>query len=180
MESNLPYLLRSLKKDRKSQHELYKLYYSYGMSIAIRYVKEEDAAVHVFNDSFMKVISNIHKFDINYEFKHWFRKIVVNTAINYLNEQKKLHMKSNIEVANNISIREDILSKIGYIELMNLVQSLSSAYRTVFNMYVIDGFKHEEIANRLNISVGTSKSNLSKARARLRDMVTSQLIKEGV
>ena len=79
------------------------------------------------------------------------------------------------EKANNITSREDILSRIGYKELIALVQSLSTAYRTVFNMYVIDGFKHEEIAKALQISVGTSKSNLSKARAQLRDMVSQQL-----
>jgi len=86
-----------------------------------------------------------------------------------------MQMKSQIEDAKNISTREDILSRIGYKDLIKLVQSLSTAYRTVFNMYVIDGFKHEEIAKSLNISVGTSKSNLSKARAQLRDMVSKQL-----
>ena len=92
-----------------------------------------------------------------------------------MKKKKKLQMKSQIEEAKHISDREDILSRIGYKELINLVQSLSTAYRTVFNMYVIDGYKHDEIAKTLNISVGTSKSNLSKARAQLRDMITQQL-----
>jgi len=176
MEENLQNIILGCRKaDRKSQHQLYKLYYAYGMSVGIRYVKNEDEAIHVLNDSFMKVFSRISKFDSQYDFKPWFRKIVVNTAIDYIKKQKKLHMKSHIDDAVNISTREDILSRIGYKELIGLVQSLSTAYRTVFNMYVIDGFKHEEIANKLNISVGASKSNLSKARARLRDMVTEQL-----
>ena len=123
----------------------------------------------------MKVFTRIKKYDEKYDFKPWFRKIVVNTSIDYMKKQKQLQMKSQIEDAKNISDREDILSRIGYKELINLVQSLSTAYRTVFNMYVIDGYKHDEIAKTLNISVGTSKSNLSKARAQLRDMITQQL-----
>jgi len=176
MEENLQDILNGCRRgDRSSQHDLYKLYYAYGMSVGIRYVKNEDEAIHILNDSFMKVFTRISKYDNKYDFKPWFRKIVVNTAIDYIKKQKKLHMKSQIDEASNISSREDILSRIGYKELIGLVQSLSTAYRTVFNMYVIDGFKHEEIANKLNISIGTSKSNLSKARAQLRDMVSQQL-----
>ena len=176
MEENLQHILKGCRKqNRKSQHELYKLFYAYGMSIGIRYVKNEDEAIHVLNDSFMKVFTRIKTYDDRYDFKPWFRKIVVNTSINYMKKQKQLQMKSQIEDAKHISDREDILSRIGYKELINLVQSLSTAYRTVFNMYVIDGYKHDEIAKTLNISVGTSKSNLSKARAQLRDMITQQL-----
>lgn len=176
MKEDLQHILKGcLKQQRKSQHELYKMFYAYGMSIGIRYVKNEDEAIQVLNDSFMKVFTRIKKFDMQYDFKPWFRKIVVNTSIDYMKKQKKLQMKSQIEDAKHISDREDILSKIGYNELINLVQSLSTAYRTVFNMYVIDGYKHDEIAKTLNISVGTSKSNLSKARAQLRDMITQQL-----
>lgn len=176
MEENLRHILKGCKKQkRSSQHELYKLFYAYGMSISIRYVKNEDEAIHVLNDSFMKVFTRIKKYDEQYDFKPWFRKIVVNTSIDYMKKQKQLQMKSQIEDAKHISDREDILSRIGYKELINLVQSLSTAYRTVFNMYVIDGYKHDEIAKTLNISIGTSKSNLSKARAQLRDMITQQL-----
>lgn len=176
MEENLQNIIKGCRRsDRQSQHELYKLYYAYGMSIGIRYVKNEDEAIHLLNDTFMKVFTRISKYDSNYDFKPWFRKIVVNTAIDYMKKQKRLQMKTQIEEANNVSTREDILSRIGYKELVKLVQSLSAAYRTVFNMYVIDGYKHDEIAKKLNITVGTSKSNLSKARAQLRDMVTQQL-----
>jgi len=176
MEANLPHIIKGCRKgDRKSQHDLYKLYYAYGMSVGIRYVKNEDEAIQILNDSFLKVFTKISKYDSQYDFKPWFRKILVNTSIDFIKKKKRLQMDTNIEAAKNISTREDILSRIGYKELINLVQSLSTAYRTVFNMYVIDGYKHEEIAKSLNISVGTSKSNLSKARAQLRDMVTLQL-----
>lgn len=176
MEEILQHIINGCKRsDRSSQHELYKLYYGYGMSVGIRYVKNEDDAIHVLNDSFMKVYTRIGKYDSQYDFKPWFRKIVVNTAIDFIKKQKQLQMTSQIEDTDFVSAREDILSRIGYKELIALVQSLSTAYRTVFNMYVIDGFKHDEIAKSLNISVGTSKSNLSKARAQLRDLVSQQL-----
>jgi RNA polymerase sigma-70 factor (ECF subfamily) len=176
MEENLLHILKGCKKhNRNSQHELYKLFYAYGMSIGIRYVKNEDEAIQILNDSFMKVFTRIEKYDSQFEFKPWLRKIVVNTSIDFMKKQKKLQMKSQIEYAKHISDREDILSRIGYKELIKLVHSLSSAYRTVFNMYVIDGYKHDEIAKTLNISVGTSKSNLSRARAQLRDMINHQL-----
>ena len=163
------------KRQRGSQHELYRHFYAYGMSITIRYADNEDEAIQILNDSFMKVFSNIKKFDLEKPFKPWFRKIVVNTAINYVRKQKKFKREVQMDEAGNISTGEDILSRISYMELMAMVQSLTTAYRTVFNMYVIDGFKHEEIANMLGISVGASKSNLSKARSKLREMIQKNL-----
>lgn len=176
MDNQLSKIIEScLKRDRKSQNELYKAFYSYAMSIAIRYIHNENDALEIVNDSFMKVFTKLHKFNKDSEFKPWFRKIVVNTSLDKIKKQQSFIMKSDINEAESISIREDILSRIGYKELMAQVQTLSFAYRTVFNMYVIDGFKHEEIAKALNISTGTSKSNLSKARATLQKKITDHL-----
>jgi len=135
------------ERNRTSQNALYRLFYPYGMSICMRYVDHESEAISVVNDGFLKVYRNIKKFDAEKPFKPWFRKILVNTAINQIKKQKKFKMEVSMEEANNISTREDALSQIGYKELMAMVQSLSLAYRTVFNMYVIDGFKHQEIAD---------------------------------
>ena len=168
-------VLGCCKRDRSSQNALYRLFYPYGMSICIRYVDTEAEAISVVNDGFLKVFQNIKKFDVAQAFKPWFRKIVVNTAINHIKKQKKFKMEVSMEEAKNISAKENILSRINYQELMVMVQSLSTAYRTVFNMYVIDGFKHEEIAKKLGISIGTSKSNLTRARANLRELVTKKL-----
>lgn len=163
------------KWKRSSQNALYREYYSYGMSICIRYVEEEQEAILVLNDSFLKVFRNIKKFNTEQPFKPWFRKIVVNAAINYVKKQGKFKAEVSMEEANNISTGEDALSRISYRELMALVQSLSVSYRTVFNMYVIDGFKHEEIAEHLGISVSTSKSNLTRARAKLQELIKEKL-----
>ncbi|HHM21773.1 MAG TPA: RNA polymerase sigma factor [Bacteroidetes bacterium] len=163
------------RKDRASQQALYKLYYSYGMAVCFRYVESEQEAISVLNEGFLKVFLNIKKFDDSMPFKPWFRKILVNTAINHIKKQKKFKLEVSMEAAKDIPGREDILSRISYRELMETIQSLSTAYRTVFNMYVIDGFKHEEIAQKLGITVSTSKSNLTRARARLQELVRQKL-----
>lgn len=163
------------KRKRSSQNALYRLYYAYGMSICVRYTDNESDAISVVNEGFLKVFQNIKKFKIEMPFKPWFRKIVVNTAINYVKRQKKFKMEISMEEAKNISTNDEILSRIHYKELIKMVQSLSFAYRTVFNMYVIDGFKHQEIAEKLGISVSTSKSNLTRARAKLQKLVTAKL-----
>ena len=165
-----------IKQDRSSQKRLYQEFYSYGMSVAIRYINDEGEAEMIVNDGFLKVFNNLQKFDLEKPFKPWFRQIIVNTSIDYLKRQKRLMMKSNLSEAENTADRENILSNISYKELLTMVHTLSAAYRTVFNMYVIDGFKHEEIANTLGISIGTSKSNLSKARTKLKALINEQLV----
>lgn len=168
-------ILGCRKNKRTSQNALYRLYYSYGMSIAIRYVNSESEAISIVNDGFFKVFSNMKKFDPKQSFKPWFRRIIINTSINYIREQKKFKNEVDMDLFNNLSAKEEILSKINYKELIEMVQSLSTAYRTVFNMYVIDGYKHNEIAETLGITVSTSKSNLARARANLRNLVTSKM-----
>jgi len=146
-----------LLQDRSSQKKLHERYYSYSMSIAVRYLQDYQLAELAVNDSFMKVFNNIEKFDFEKPFKPWFRRILVNTSLDHLKKNKK----HTANINTNIS---------------EAVHKLSDAYRNVFNMYVIDGFKHEEISQKLNISVGTSKSNLSKARTNLKALIAEQLI----
>lgn len=175
-EIDLPAILQGCrKKHREAQHLLYKLYYGYAMSIAIRYVKDEATAISVVNDAFMKVYKYIKTFDDNHAFKPWFRRIVVNTSITSLEKQRKAYWAEEMDEAKDIADREEILSRISYEELIGLVQSLTASYRAVFNMYVIDGFKHDEIAKTLGISVSTSKSNLVRARQKLRQLLRDEL-----
>lgn len=175
-DHNLPDILLGCRKQgRESQHALYKLFYGYGMSVAIRYVRSEEEAISVVNDSFMKVFKGVKGFDLEKPFKPWFRRIVVNTSINHIQKQSKFKVESNIEDIGEVAAREEILSQINYKDLIQMVQSLGVGYRTVFNLYVIDGFKHEEIAKTLGIAVSTSKSNLSRARHRMRELIQKQI-----
>ena len=171
----LAIILGCCQNRRNSQRDLYKLYYAYGMSIAIRYVENEEDALTIFNDAFLKVFNNIKKFDTNQPFKPWFRKILVNVAINFVKSTRRYKMEVNLDEADKVPSREEILSKINYKDLVTTLQSLSLAYRTVFNLYVIDGFKHKEIAEMLGITVSTSKSNLTRARLKLKELITQKL-----
>lgn len=175
-ETELKQLLAGChRRDRQSQHGLYRLFYAYGMSVCVRYVNSEEEARSVLNDGFLKVFLNIKRYDPEQPFKPWFRKILINTALNHIKKQKKFKMEVAMEEARHVPSPEEILSRISYRELIEIVQTLSTAYRTVFNLYVIDGFKHEEIAQKLGITVGTSKSNLTRARAKLQELVMKKL-----
>ncbi|MEM1135401.1 MAG: sigma-70 family RNA polymerase sigma factor [Bacteroidota bacterium] len=168
--------LRSLlkgcrKKSRKAQKELYMLYYNYAMSIAMRYSNNLMEAQEITNDTFIKVFSKLELYDETKSFKGWLRRILVNTSIDYYRKSLKFSQYKDIEEAQNMHGEEQAISKLSEMELMEAIQQLSPAYRTIFNLYVIEGYKHEEIALRLGINVGTSKSNLAKARAKLKELI---------
>lgn len=157
-----------LRGHRASQKLLYQTYYNYGMSISLRYANNRDEAAEVLNDAFMKIFSNLTKFDLAKPFKPWLRKILVNTAINHYHRKQREIRVEEMQNAKNESDTEKILSGISYHEVIALLQKLPPAYRTVFNLYVIEGYTHEEISGMLHIAVGTSKSNLFKAKEQLK------------
>jgi RNA polymerase sigma factor (sigma-70 family) len=159
------------KEHRESQKLLYEEFYSYGMSICLRYADNRDEAAVILNDGFMKIFTNIKQFDLSKPLKPWLRKIMVNTAINQYHQKQRSVELAEIEEANRKSETENIISGISYQEIIGMLHKLPPAYRTVFNLYVIEGYKHEEIAKMLGITVGTSKSNLFKAKEYLRKIL---------
>ena len=171
-ENKIRQLVRaSLKGNRNSQKLLYKQFYGYGMTVCVRYAKNREEAQEILNDGFIKVFKNLHKFDFEKPFRMWLRRILINTAIDYLRKYKKYHNTEDLETVYDASTQEaDSLSNLSVQEILKLVQQLAPSYRAVFNLYVIDGFPHKEIAKQLGISVGTSKSNLAMAKKRLRAM----------
>lgn len=116
----------------------------------------------------MKIFTNLKKFDLGKPFKPWLRKIVVNTSINHYHKKQREIQVEEMQKAKNEWDSEKILSGISYQEVIGLLQKLPPAYRTVFNLYVIEGYSHEEIAGMLHIAAGTSKSNLFKAKEQLK------------
>ena len=166
-------LLRmSMKGDRKSQEKLYRQFYGFAMGVCMRYTKNREEALEVVNDSFLKVFTKGEQFDSKYPFKAWFRRIIVNTALDFYRSQQKHYFHENIEEAYEVSSNDSSpLSQLNHEELIEMVQQLPTGYRMVFNLFVIDGYSHEEIGNQLGISVGTSKSNLSRAREVIRKMI---------
>lgn len=148
------------------------------MAICDRYTKNQEDAVEILNYGFLKVFREIHHFKPAYadavsSFKGWLRKIMVYTAIDHFRKNNKHNVVTDLDqvVYQLTAESEDAVDKLSYEEIIRAIQDLSPAYRTVFNLFVIDGFSHEEIAEKLEISTGTSKSNLSKARKQLQKIL---------
>jgi RNA polymerase sigma-70 factor (ECF subfamily) len=172
-QDHIKFLLeRCSRQDRTSQKLLYKEFYGYSMSICLLYSDNREEAAEILNDGFMKIFSNLKKFDLTKPFKPWLRKIMINTAINRYHQKQRQIQTEQIENASGESDGEKILSGISYLEVVALLQKLPPAYRTVFNLHVIEGYSHEEIAQMLNISSGTSKSNLFKAKEQLKKILS--------
>ncbi len=160
-----------IKEDRAAQKRLYELFYGKMMGVSMRYAIDADEAKDIVNAGFLKVFKNIHKFKPTHSLESWIRRIMINTAIDHYRKNKKHRNKLDITEVYDYSENESISAQLSANEILKLVQKLSPAYRTVFCLYVIDGFNHREIGEKLGISEGTSKSNLAKGRAKLQKMV---------
>jgi len=153
------------------------------MAVCDRYTNNQDDAVEILNDGFLKIFKEIHRYkpaysDVVSSFKGWLRKIMVYTAIDHFRKNHKHQFTAELDngIIQVSSGGETALDKISYEEIIRSVQQLTPGYRTVFNLFVIEGFTHEEISNRLGISIGTSKSNLAKAKRQLQKILFRQNI----
>lgn len=165
-----------LKGDRQSQSRLYNLYCQKMFVVCLRYSKTREEAEEILQEGFMKVFEFLHQYKFAGSFEGWMRKIMVNCALQKYRSKGSLRPVIDIEsVTAEYGENEDIISKIGTKELLNMVQQLPPSYKMVFNLYVFEGMKHREIADLLGISEGTSKSNLSDARTILQKAVNKSL-----
>lgn len=157
------------------QKELYQLFYQYTLSVGLNYATSLEEAREIVNDVFLKVFKSIEQYDPNQAFKPWLNKITVYTAIDYYRKYiKNEPPMDDLESILDKGDSSDLISKIGADELRALVQKLSPACRAAINLYAIEGYDHNEIAELLGISVGASKSNLFKARAKLKTLLQQQ------
>lgn len=160
-----------------AQRELYDFFKSRMFGICLRYAGNYDDAEDVLQEGFLKVFDKIHQFKFKGSFEGWIRKIMVNTALEkYRNQYKLVHIEDNIQDIENDQ-QVDTTAEIGERELIRYIQELPPKYRTVFNLYAIEGYSHKEIGKMLNISEGTSKSNLSRARTILKEKVNRYYLK---
>jgi RNA polymerase sigma-70 factor (ECF subfamily) len=173
------------QNSRESQKVIYGSFYGYAMAICDRYTNNQEDAVEILNDGFLKIFKEIHHYhpayaDVVSSFKGWLRKIMVYTAIDHFRKYHKHRMVTELDhvVYQVPAVSENAVEKLSYEEIIRAVQELSPGYRTVFNLFVIEGLSHDEIAHHLGISVGTSKSNLSKARKQLQKILFKQNIVE--
>lgn len=171
-ESVLDWLEGCKQGKPKPQEMLYKHYYSYAMSICLQYSKNEEEAAEILNDSFFKVFTKIDKYETTQPFKTWFRRIIINTAIDYYRRNNK-HTHVNIEdvAPHEQEISVDALSKLSAEDILKLLQRLPENQRIVFNLFEIEGYGHEEIAEKLNIAPSTSRVHLLRAKQQLRQLV---------
>lgn len=137
------------------------------MGICLRYTRSHEEALEVLNDGFYKILTNIETFTPGFAFKGWIRKIMINTSIDHFRRYEKHYHNVDISYMKNSQLNPDTLSQLGEEVILNALQELAPSYRLVFNLHVIEGYKHEEIAQKLGISEGTSKSNLNVARTKL-------------
>jgi RNA polymerase sigma factor (sigma-70 family) len=165
-----------LENQPRSQKLLYERYYGYAFKIVFRYIYRYERSADVVNDGFVKLFSHFERFsyeeseDVERMLMGWIRRIMVNTAIDELRRKNMIPEIGGIPdfVWEEADMGESAEQKMYYKELIILIKELPPSYQVAFNMYVIDGFSHQEIADKLRISIGASKSNLAKARAHLK------------
>jgi RNA polymerase sigma-70 factor, ECF subfamily len=173
-----------IRGDRKCQQLLYKTFYGKMLVVCMRYSRDHSEAQDLLHDGFIKVFSNL----VNYEYKGslegWVRRIVVNNAIDFIRNRKDFLIAYDDETKYD-QVADDYLGEketeefrqLKAEETLALIQDLSPAYQAVFNMYVMEDYSHQEIANALNISVGTSKSNLAKAKQKLKELYIRKFVR---
>jgi RNA polymerase sigma-70 factor, ECF subfamily len=163
------------KGDRKSQQQLHQMFYGKMLSACMRYTDDIDDAKDILQDGFLKVFNNLKLFENKGSLEGWVRRIIVNTAIDSIRKNKELFVELNDDRTLIIDDHDEDLEMQQYQHLqaetiIGLIQKLSPVYKTVFNLYVIENYSHKEIAEQLNISIGTSKSNLAKAKMNLKKL----------
>ncbi len=164
-----------IEGDKRMQEELYKRFSPKMYAVCLRYAGNADDAQDILQDGFIKIYKNLARFRSEGSFEGWIRRIIVNTSIEHL--RRKTYLKPIDEKEENtIPYKEkSVLDNLGEKDIMNLIRELSPGYRTVFNMYVVEGYTHKEIGDILGISDGTSKSQLARARMILQDLVVKYL-----
>jgi RNA polymerase sigma-70 factor (ECF subfamily) len=169
---------RCALNNRESQKKIYTSFYGYAMAVCDRYTNNQDDALEILNDGFLKIFKEVHRYkpaysDVISSFKGWLRKIMVYTAIDHFRKNHKYAFTAELDngVIQVSAPAETPLDRLSYEEIIRAVQKLTPGYRTVFNLFIIEGYTHEEISGKLGISTGTSKSNLAKARRQLQKIL---------
>ncbi len=173
--SEIDLLRGCIDGDRRMQAALYEKYAPKMYGVCLRYTDNADEAQDVLQEGFIKVYSKIHSFRSEGSLEGWIRRIFVNTAIEHYRRKKTVQpvteKEENVLEGNYVSA----LDQLGEKDILALVNQISPGYKTVFNLYAVEGFSHKEIAEMLGISEGTSKSQFSRAKIILQDLVKKYL-----
>lgn len=165
-------VLSCIAGDRKSQEILYRKFASKMYGVCLGYSRSREEAQDILQDGFIKVFASLKKFEGSGSLEGWIRRIIVNTAVDYYRKNYNSPEKLNAQEEAFFSIDADAYSQLDNKEIIALVQKLPEGARIIFNLYAIEGYNHNEIAKMLNISTGTSKSQYSRARTLLQNMLS--------
>lgn len=170
------------RQDEKACYELYYKCYSMIMSVTTRYVLDKTEQPLVANQSFVRIINGLKTFDTSRDFGAWAYRIAINTNLDYLRQQKRLRQDNYEDDFLELSMNYKGQTSINYAdlhyeaeELLDMINQLPPRTAQVFNLFAIDGFSHEEISKELNMSTGTTKWHVSKARERLQALLANQV-----
>jgi RNA polymerase sigma-70 factor (ECF subfamily) len=167
------------RQNPQSQAELYGGCYAGMMKLCIRYARDMDEAAAIYNEAMLKVFKTLHQFEGRGDFMGWVRRIVVNTCIDHCRKQAKFTHSSIEQVEDvSVSLEPEIYDRLSAHDVINLLQELPRNTALVFNLFVLEGYKHEEIGQTLGISAGTSKWHLNEARRLLKSKLENLLKKE--
>jgi RNA polymerase sigma factor (sigma-70 family) len=157
-----------LTQSRKSQKRVYETFYPLMLAIVRRYIKDEEEALDVVNQGFVKVFQKIDQYHFGNSFEGWCKRIIINTALDHLRSTKRYRDLFSFDtILPSHQVFNDGVNSLSIKELMSLIDTISPISKLVFNMFAIDGYSHKEISEELGISVGTSKWHLSSARKQI-------------
>lgn len=163
--------------NRQAQEKLYRSFYRVMMSLCLRYTKNETDAMDALNTGFYKVFKNIQRFDSSKASLYtWMRTIIINSCLDYITSKQNIIQQVELTGNTDIQIDPEVFVKMKSEHLLHLIRKLPPATRTVFNLFIMEGYSHKEIANLLKISDGTSKWHLSEARKSLQKMINEENI----
>jgi len=176
--TDLNHIIKECQKGkRKAQKELYEAFSGKMYGVCLQYCKDRAEAEDCLQEGFIKIFTKIHLFRFEGSFEGWIRRIIVNTVIESFRKKQPTILVDEFSLVPNDDPEQDSSSDplFSQQELFDMIQDLPPKYRMVFNLYALDGYTHVEIANALNISTGTSKSNLSRARQWLKKEIEARL-----
>ncbi len=163
-----------LNQERWAQKQIYEEFYSSLMAVCLRYANNEDDALDLLHEGFIKIFTHLHKYQPDTSLGAWMRRIMVNNCIDNYRKMSRRRTEDLEQAYQLQSDDADAISQFTEKEILLAVQQLPIAYRTIFNLYIIEGFSHKEISEKLNITESTSRSNLVKARGKLKYYLTGK------
>lgn len=168
-----PDIVEACKKGKREyQEKLYRILSPVLFPVCLRYASDRKEAEDWMQETWIRIFGKIADYRMEGSFEGWTRKICVSVCLENIRKKKILYDQTDLSKITVLSDDEDVFSKLSVQDIITLIQNLSPGYRTVFNLYVMESFSHEEIAIKLGISVGTSKSQLARARQILQEKIT--------